>query len=60
MSAKLKCKHDNEADLDGELWDPERVEDLARDGEDFGVGEHGVVHSGDVKVLSKNGRLRKV
>lgn len=38
-------------ELDGEVSDAEGEEGFGYDGEDFGVGEEGVVGAGDVEVL---------
>lgn len=37
-------------ELDGVLWDLERIQRLAEDVQDLGVGNHGVVGAGNVKV----------
>jgi hypothetical protein len=40
-------------ELDGEVFNAQCVERLDEDEEDLGVGHHGVVHAGDVKVLPR-------
>lgn len=51
VSGYVEARSDERTDLDGELSDAERVEHLAGDGEDLGVGKHRVVSSSNVKIL---------
>lgn len=51
-------------DLDGKVSNVELGEGLAEDGKNLGVGNHGVIDTGNVKVLrvgySINDRLEKL